>query len=316
VVSLKPPGRMRWTYRSPRRNLVSTARRPTSMCPPTSRSSAGTRPTRATCPPCAVRPVRHPGHLRGGAGVGTQRLQRLRLTHGAGLGDRASLRGRDATTASARSWWSTAGQPQPVRLDEIRENVGSRRLSGSGPARRRGDRGVKRLPVVLRAGPGRTARPPPLSEAASARSAARSSTAPCSSIEGAAGPPDKLDYAGPPRAKLRASEEHTVTGRRLLGRGLLRKRWTSSSWPTTSTPLRRRCRGKIESAEAQRRANAPAHTIDQIRTARASGPARPRPGARGREPLGLSFRGAQPQGDLPGARQVAASTSSSIPSFP
>ncbi|PYQ49037.1 MAG: hypothetical protein DMF78_19500, partial [Acidobacteria bacterium] len=78
--------------------------------------------------------------------------------------------------------------------------------------------------------------------------------------------PDKLDYRKAlQRAKLRDSEEHTVAGRRLLGRGLFKEALDEFKLaydlnPTSSTLPR-----EIESAEAQRRANAPAPTIDQIK---------------------------------------------------
>jgi len=104
--------------------------------------------------------------------------------------------------------------------------------------------------------------------------------------------PDKLDYRKAlRRAKLRDSEEHTVAGRRLLGRGLFKEALDEFKLaydlnPTSSTLPR-----EIESAEAQRRANAPAPTIDQIKD---RAPASRRPTRRWARPL--------------------ASTSSSIPS--
>jgi len=106
--------------------------------------------------------------------------------------------------------------------------------------------------------------------------------------------PDKLDYRKAlQRAKLRASEEHTVAGRRLLGRGLFKEALDEFKLaydlnPTSSTLPR-----EIESAEAQRRANAPAPTIDQLKDrARERGLPGLDLGPGAREPLGLSFRGA------------------------
>ncbi|HYU40661.1 MAG TPA: hypothetical protein VEQ84_00785, partial [Vicinamibacteria bacterium] len=106
--------------------------------------------------------------------------------------------------------------------------------------------------------------------------------------------PDNLDYRkGLQRARLRASEEHTIGGRRLLGRGLYKEaldefKLARDLNPTSSTLPR-----EIEAVEAQRRANAPAPSVDQLkdRTRERSLPGLALgPGAQ--EPLGLSFRGA------------------------
>ena len=106
--------------------------------------------------------------------------------------------------------------------------------------------------------------------------------------------PNNLDYRkGLQRARLRASEEHTAAGRRLLGRGLYKEALDELKLaldlnPTSSTVPR-----EIEAAEAQRRASAPAPTVDQLkdRTRERSLPGLALgPGAQ--EPLGLSFRNA------------------------
>jgi general secretion pathway protein D len=106
--------------------------------------------------------------------------------------------------------------------------------------------------------------------------------------------PDNLDYRkGLQRARLRASEEHTVGGRRLLNRGLYKEaldefKLARDLNPTSSTLPR-----EIEAVEAQRRANAPAPSVDQLkdRTRERSLPGLALgPGAQ--EPLGLAFRNA------------------------
>jgi general secretion pathway protein D len=106
--------------------------------------------------------------------------------------------------------------------------------------------------------------------------------------------PDNLDYRkGLQRARLRASEEHTVAGRRLANRGLYKEaldefKLARDLNPTSSTLPR-----EIESLEAQRRANAPEPTVDQMkdRTRERSLPGLVLgPGAQ--EPLGLTFRNA------------------------
>jgi general secretion pathway protein D len=106
--------------------------------------------------------------------------------------------------------------------------------------------------------------------------------------------PDKLEYRKSlERARLRASQEHTVAGRRLLGRGLFKEALDEFKLaydlnPTSSTLPR-----EIEAAEAQRRANAPAPTVDQMKDrVRERGLPGLEPGPGAREPLGLSFRGA------------------------
>ena len=106
--------------------------------------------------------------------------------------------------------------------------------------------------------------------------------------------PDNLGYRkGLQRARLRASEEHTVGGRRLLNRGLYKEaldefKLARDLNPTSSTLPR-----EIEAVEAQRRANAPAPSVDQLkdRTRERSLPGLALgPGAQ--EPLGLAFRNA------------------------
>jgi general secretion pathway protein D len=106
--------------------------------------------------------------------------------------------------------------------------------------------------------------------------------------------PNNLDYRkGLQRARLRASEEHTVAGRRLLNRGLYKEALDELKLALDLNPTSSTLRRDIESAEAQRRANAPAPTVDQMkdRTRERSLPGLVLgPGAQ--EPLGISFRNA------------------------
>ena len=106
--------------------------------------------------------------------------------------------------------------------------------------------------------------------------------------------PNKLDYRkGLQRARLRASEEHTVAGRRLLNRGLYKEALDEFKLALDLNPTSSTLPREIDAVETQRRANAPAASLDQMRdrTRERSLPGlAPGPGAQ--EPLGLSFRNA------------------------
>lgn len=106
--------------------------------------------------------------------------------------------------------------------------------------------------------------------------------------------PDNLDYRKSlQRARLRASEDHTVSGRRLLNRGLYKEALDELHLafdlnPTSSTLPR-----EIAAVEAQRRTNVPSPTVAALkeRTRERNLPGLVLgPGAQ--EPLGLSFRSA------------------------
>jgi general secretion pathway protein D len=106
--------------------------------------------------------------------------------------------------------------------------------------------------------------------------------------------PNKLDYRkGLQRARLRASEEHTVAGRRLLNRGLYKEALDELKLALDLNPTSSTLPREIEAVEAQRRTNSPASSMDQLkdRTRERSLPGLALgPGAQ--EPLGLSFRNA------------------------
>jgi len=106
--------------------------------------------------------------------------------------------------------------------------------------------------------------------------------------------PDNLDYRKSlQRARLRASEEHTVAGRRLLNRGLYKEALDELKLALDLNPTSSTLPRDIASAEAQRRQSAPAPTVEQMkdRTRERTLPGLVLgPGAQ--EPLGLSFRNA------------------------
>ena len=106
--------------------------------------------------------------------------------------------------------------------------------------------------------------------------------------------PDNLDYRKSlGRAKLRASEEHALGGRRLLGRGLYKEALDEFKLALDLNPTSSTLPRDIAMAEAARRTNTPAPTVEQIKD-RARERSLPGlvlgPGAQ--EPLGLSFRNA------------------------
>ncbi len=106
--------------------------------------------------------------------------------------------------------------------------------------------------------------------------------------------PNNLDYrVSLERARLRASQEHTTAGRRLVARGLYKEALDELKLafdlnPTSSTLPR-----EIEATEAQRRAGTAAPSVEDLKD-RARERSLPGlalgPGAQ--EPLGLSFRNA------------------------
>jgi general secretion pathway protein D len=106
--------------------------------------------------------------------------------------------------------------------------------------------------------------------------------------------PDSVEYrTSLQRARLRASQEHTVSGRRLINRGLFKEALDEFKLALDLNPTSSTLPREIEAAEAQRRANAPAPTVEQMkdRTRERSLPGLVLgPGAQ--EPLGLSFRNA------------------------
>jgi len=132
-----------------------------------------------------------------------------------------------------------------------------------------------------------------------------------------AGPPRQASTTARPSSapKLRASEEHTVTGRRLLGRGLFKEALDEFKLaydlnPTSSTLPR-----EIDPPRRSAAPDAPAPTIDQIKDrARERGCPASDLGPGAREPLGLSFRGASLKETYRRSASPRASTSSSIPS--
>ena len=106
--------------------------------------------------------------------------------------------------------------------------------------------------------------------------------------------PDNIGYRkGLETARLRASADHTLAGRRLLNRGLYKEALDELKLALDLNPTSSTLPREIESVEAQRRANAPAASLDQMRdrTRERSLPGLVLgPGAQ--EPLGLSFRSA------------------------
>ena len=131
------PGLMRWEYSEPEsKTFVSDGSTSSSTCPRTGRSSSRPGPASAASPSLllsgggdildAVR--RRPMEPPPGEGV-----LRLRLIPRKPEPESSALPGRGAArAASGRSRWGRAGQPQPVPLRGIRENVGlSDKTSGS-----------------------------------------------------------------------------------------------------------------------------------------------------------------------------------------
>jgi general secretion pathway protein D len=105
--------------------------------------------------------------------------------------------------------------------------------------------------------------------------------------------PDNLDYRkGLQRARLRASQEHTTAGRRLLNRGLYKEALDELKLALDLNPTSSTLPRDIESVEAQRRANAPSASVEELkdRTRERSLPGL-NLGPGGQEPLGLDFRG-------------------------
>jgi general secretion pathway protein D len=106
--------------------------------------------------------------------------------------------------------------------------------------------------------------------------------------------PDNLEYrTSLQRARLRASDDHTLAGRRLANRGLYKEALDELKLALDLNPSSSTLPREIEMVETQRRTNAAAPSMDQMkdRTRERSLPGLVLgPGAQ--EPLGLSFNNA------------------------
>src|SRR5262249_56332978 len=77
--------------------------------------------------------------------------------------------------------------------------------------------------------------------------------------------PDNLDYRkGLQRARLRASDAHTVAGRRLLGRGLYKEALDELKLALDLNPSSSTLPREIALVEEQRKAGQPAATVEEL----------------------------------------------------
>jgi general secretion pathway protein D len=105
-------------------------------------------------------------------------------------------------------------------------------------------------------------------------------------------PDDVQVQRGLARARLRAAEEHTYEGRRLLGRGLLKEALDAFQLAMSLSPNAALAK-EIADTEARQRAGVVAASLEQLKDRAKE---RPLPGLglgpAAQEPLGLTFRGA------------------------
>jgi len=106
--------------------------------------------------------------------------------------------------------------------------------------------------------------------------------------------PDNLDYQlSLRRARLRASQEHTLAARRLLSRGLYKEALDEFKLALDLDPASPTLPREIEAAEAQRRSTSPVDTVESMKErVRERGLPGLALGPGARERLGLSFRNA------------------------